>query len=151
MDDYISKPIQADELIAMVEGIVPANSLGGKKLVGVDNPSILDRMAALDRLQGDGELLAELADVFLKDHPRLLSAIRNSLSEGDLIGLERAAHAIKSSVGNFAAQRAVDAAFNLEKAARSGDPVECRRLCSVLEAEMETLKPEIARLGNKMA
>lgn len=151
MDAYISKPIQADELIAMVEGIVPANAVGGKKLLGVEKPAVLDRMVALERLQGDSELLAELAEVFLKDHPRLLAELRNSLSEGDLIGLERAAHTIKGSAGNFAARRAVDAAIELERAARSGDFAECRRLCSVLETELDSLKPEITRLGNKTA
>ena len=151
MDGYISKPIQADELIVTVEGIVPASSAGVKKPMGVEKPEVLDRVAALERLQGDGELLAELAEVFLKGNPGLLAKIRSSLSEGDLTGIERAAHAIKGSVGNFGARRAVDAAFDLEKAARSGDLAECRRLSSVLEAEMEALKPELTRLGKKRA
>jgi PAS domain S-box-containing protein len=150
MDAYISKPIQADELIVAVEGIVPASSAGASKQMGIAESEVFDRVAALERLQGDAELLAELAEVFLKGNPGLLAGIRSSLSEGDLTGLERAAHSIKGSVSNFAARRAADAAFDLEKAARSGDLTECHRLSSVLEAEMETLKPELSRLGKKM-
>jgi HPt (histidine-containing phosphotransfer) domain-containing protein len=74
----------------------------------------------------------------------------NSHSQGDLSGLERAAHAIKGSVGNYAARHAVGVAFDLEKAARNAYLAACCRLSSVLEAEMEALKPEITFLGKKM-
>jgi two-component system, sensor histidine kinase and response regulator len=151
MDAYISKPIQADQLIVTVEGIVPASLAGGENLNGIGNPEVLDREEALERLQGDGELLAELAEVFLKDDSGLLEKIRSSLSEGNLIGLRRTAHAIRGSAGNFAARRVVNAALDLENAADNGDLAECHRLASVLEAEMKTLKVELTRLANKMA
>ena len=72
--------------------------------------------------------------------------ISKSIEREDLAGLERAAHSLKGSVGTFGARRMFDAAFELEKTARSGDLAECRRLSAALEAEMESLKPELLRL-----
>ena len=52
-----------------------------------------------------------------------------------------------SSVANFGARRAFEAAFELEKAARSGERAGSTRLYSALEAEIEALRPELLNLG----
>jgi HPt (histidine-containing phosphotransfer) domain-containing protein len=149
MDAYISKPIQADELTEMVERI--AGSVSPQKTTASTSGGGLDRGEALARLQGDKELLADLAGVFLKDYPSQLADIRNAITRGDLAGLERAAHSLKGSVANFGARRSFDVAFELEKTARSGDLAECSRLSAALEAEMEALKPELLHLGRDEA
>jgi PAS domain S-box-containing protein len=144
MDAYISKPIQGDELIEMVEGT--AGSPSPQKTRTTESDAVFDRAEALGRLQGDQELLADLAELFLEDSPGKMADIRKSIEGKDLTGLERAAHSLKGSVGTFGARQAFDAAFALEKTARNGDLAECSRLYAALEAEMETLKPELLRL-----
>jgi HPt (histidine-containing phosphotransfer) domain-containing protein len=61
--------------------------------------------------------------------------------------IERAAHTIKGSVGNFAAKAAFDAAMELERIGRDGtlDQAEAARVR--LEDELDRLKPALAALG----
>lgn len=147
MDAYISKPIQANELIAMAEKMGSVGSLRQPKAASREQAMVFNREAALERQQGDADLLAGLAQVFLKDFPSQLSEIRESIEHEDLERLQRAAHSFKRSVGNFGARRAFNAALELEQKAPDGDIEGCRRLCSALEAEMESLVPELLRLG----
>lgn len=88
-----------------------------------------------------------MAEAFLKSYPRQIADIRDAVGRGDLGALECAAHSFKDSPSNFCARRTYNAAFELEKAARKVDRAACCHLCSVLEAEMEVLKPELLRLG----
>jgi HPt (histidine-containing phosphotransfer) domain-containing protein len=147
MDAYISKPIQGEELIEMVESVVQVGAVSPQKVMDSTPVPVFDRVEALNRLQGDQELLADSAKVFLKNSPGQLADICNAIERGDLAGLEHTAHSLKSSVGSFGARRTFNVVFELEKAARSGDLAECSRLCVALEAEMEALKPELLRLG----
>jgi CheY-like chemotaxis protein len=144
MDDYLSKPVQARELAMTLEGIVGRKSAHHPN--AAKSAPVFDRAEALSRVEGDETLLAELAQLFLKDSSGRLAEIRNSLERGDAAGLERAAHSLKGSVSNFGARRAFDAAAELEKTARRGDLSECKRLCTLLEAEVDTLRPELERV-----
>jgi PAS domain S-box-containing protein len=147
MDDYISKPIQGNELIAMAEKMGSLGSLRQPKAASREQAMVFNREAALERHQGDADLLADLAQVFLKDFPSQLSEIRESIEHEDLERLQRAAHSFEGSVGNFVARRAFNTALELEQKAPDGGLEGCRRLCSALEAEMESLVPELLRLG----
>jgi len=145
MDAYITKPLKADELAEVVEAT--AGMKGSSELPTGNLVPVLDCAEALRRLNGDGQLLADLARLFLEDSPNQVTAIRNSIEQGDISGLARASHALKGSIGNFGARRAFEAASELEKTARQGDLAKCRLLCSALESEMEALEPELSRLG----
>ena len=76
---------------------------------------------ALKEVDGDEDLLRELAEVFLEDQTRLLTALREAAAGRDSERLRRAAHALKGAVANFAARDAVAAARHLEALARDGD------------------------------
>lgn len=146
MDAYVSKPIRGDELIAMVEELSKLGSLpSGRPLATAPEP-LFDRGEALSRLQGDEQLLAELAQLFLKQYPSQLDEIRKAVEQGDFTKVERTAHSIKGAVSNFGARRAFNAAFELEKAGRAGNAGEFVSLTTALEVEMESLKCELSQL-----
>jgi len=147
MDAYIAKPIDGDELTAMVERFGYSGSVRNPA-PGAAGTSF-DLGEALTRLQGDQELLADLARVFLNDYGNQLADIRQSLQDADLSKLERAAHSLKGSVSNFGAQRSFSVAFELEKAARSNDLESCHHLSRALAAELEILKTELAPLAGQ--
>jgi two-component system, sensor histidine kinase and response regulator len=81
---------------------------------------VLDRAVALDRVGGDEDLLAEVAQLFLEDYPNSLREIEEAVSRGDAKLLERAAHTLKGAASNFGANPVVDSAFALEMAGRRG-------------------------------
>jgi two-component system, sensor histidine kinase and response regulator len=147
MDAYISKPIQGNELIAMAEEVAQLNLPSQSRSTTSTAAAIFDRGEALDRLQGDEQLLSDLAEVFLRDYPGELANIRRLIDQGNLQRVERATHSLKGSIGNFATRRAFAMAFNLERTARRGDLKKCASLYAELEAELEILKPELLRIG----
>ena len=97
-------------------------------------------------MEGDRELLAEMATLFLETGPGLLSVVREALDRQDAGGLEHAAHNLKSSVGNFGAGRARDAALNLEKIGREGDLTHAEESYRALERMMQQLWPALAAM-----
>jgi HPt (histidine-containing phosphotransfer) domain-containing protein len=94
-------------------------------------------------------LLKEIAAMFLDQCPSLVSRMRDAVAKMDPAEIERAAHTIKGSVGNFAAKAAFDAAMELERIGRDGalDYAEAAR--AKLEDELERLKPALVALGRE--
>jgi HPt (histidine-containing phosphotransfer) domain-containing protein len=62
-----------------------------------------------------------LAVIFLEDCPTRLSAIQAGVEGRDGAALLEAAHALRGSVANFGATRAVEAALKLELMGKAGD------------------------------
>ena len=112
-----------------------------------DPVTILNLAAALERVGGDQELLEEVAQLFLDTSPDLLTEIGRAVVARDARALERSAHTLKGSVGNFGADAAFQAALRLEKIGRSGDLMGVDEAYRALEAEMERLRPALATLG----
>jgi two-component system, sensor histidine kinase and response regulator len=142
MDGYISKPIHAKALIEALESLV---SRGSDLALPVAlppppyEPAAFDREALLERVDGDVELLEELVAVFMDESPRLLAAARAALEQRDAPALERAAHSLKGSVGNFCAPSAAEAARRLESLSREGDLDGASGALARLEDEMNRL------------
>jgi HPt (histidine-containing phosphotransfer) domain-containing protein len=115
----------------------------------MDIPSeeVFDKAAALDRVDGDVELLAELAGLFLEDCPSLLQQIQEAVAASDSKKLAQAAHTLKGSVGNFCAKPATEAALRLEMMGRSGDLALAVPALMDLEKAMERLRPLLEALG----
>ena len=65
--------------------------------------------------------MGELARIFLGDCPSRLSAIQAGVEGRDAVALLEAAHALRGSVANFGATRAVEAALKLELMGKAGD------------------------------
>lgn len=107
---------------------------------------VLDLDAALGRVDGDRELLVEMADLFLDEYPRLLSTLRDAVAQGNAPTAAYAAHTLKGSVANFAAMPAFTAAQKIERIARHGDLTHVQGAFADLEAQLTRLKPLLANL-----
>ena len=78
--------------------------------------------------------------MFLEKLPDFLGQIQEAIYKQDPESLERAAHTLKGSVGNFAAQRAYDAAYHLEKLGKDGKMNEADEALTNLETELGSLE-----------
>jgi HPt (histidine-containing phosphotransfer) domain-containing protein len=109
----------------------------------------LDLKEALDRVDGDRELLGELANLFLADAAAMLQAVRTAVASNDAGALNRAAHRLKGSVMTFAASAAADAALVLELQGRDkqldGAAEATRRLETEIERLIVALTPLVSR------
>ncbi len=151
MDRYLSKPIDAEELLELMNDIAGAHSPTAAndgpdqdpddlKETSVD-PSIFDRAAAMDRVGEDLELLIELAGMFLEDCPDILKQIETAVTAGDSQALKSSAHMLKGAVGNFSAKQAFDAAYTLEQIGINGDMNGAPQALDTLRSEIDRLAP----------
>jgi two-component system, sensor histidine kinase and response regulator len=148
MDGYVSKPIRADELLAVVEGLLPATA---SEVVGdpidAQTEAVFDRSVALSHVDGDVELLREMAELFLADYPQQMAQIQQAIARDDSQALLRAAHSLKGVVGTFAARATYEAVQRLEMMGENGDLLRAREAYVSLAAEMSRLTGVLARLG----
>ncbi|HYH00914.1 MAG TPA: response regulator, partial [Terriglobales bacterium] len=100
MDGYVSKPIRGKELVETIESLLPPSTTTPPEVAA---EAITDMSAALGRVGGDEELLAELAGIFIEDLPRSVSELEGAVAQRDPERVRRAAHSIKGAVLNFGA------------------------------------------------
>ena len=151
MDGYVSKPIKAEELFGVIEGqlTVSAKTKKGNSIsegpgeTREEQENFLDKSAALACAEGDMELFKELVELFIEDSQKQLSEIRQAITKGDNQSLERAAHTLKGTVGNFAAEKALMAVLKLEKMGQDGDFTQAEERFASLEKEIECLGPAL--------
>jgi two-component system sensor histidine kinase/response regulator len=153
MDHYVTKPIDQKRLFEVVEGFCAARPASESLIMNQPNQELhFDPDAALKRVDGDRELLKEIAHLFFEDTPRLLTEVRNAIQRGDSKALERSAHTLKGSVGNFGARTAFEAAFSLEQMGRNGDFARASEVFTQLERQVTLLIPALeAALKEKAA
>jgi two-component system, sensor histidine kinase and response regulator len=144
MDGYITKPISPVELAATILAAFP----GRPKLPDVSadpNPKPPSDAKLLARFDGDGELLRELTGIFLQECPKMLDEIRAALRAGDAKLLERAAHTLKGSVGNFALSGAWETVQRLELLAKSGEVSGAEDMFRTLEQQLAQFNQILVR------
>jgi len=144
MDQYVTKPIDQKRLFEVIEGFCTAQPASESPVMNQPDPELcFSPDAALNRVDGDRELLREVADLFYEDAPRLLIEVRNAIQRGDGHALERSAHTLKGSVGNFGARTASEAAFTLEQMGRNGDFARATEVFAQLERQVTLLVPAL--------
>ncbi|MHC4716833.1 MAG: hybrid sensor histidine kinase/response regulator, partial [Planctomycetota bacterium] len=83
MDAYLAKPVRADRLLTVIGEVVgrwraphlpPGDA--GRDAPPEEAGSVLDLSGALERVDGDGQLLREMAELFLAECPALVSRVR---------------------------------------------------------------------------
>jgi two-component system, sensor histidine kinase and response regulator len=127
MDDYLTKPIRAIELDAILEkyGAKKARDQASREPAAQDSNrldnGIVNANELLERIGNDRGFLAELVTVFREDHPSQLEQIANGLAKKDANEVKRGAHSLKGALSNLAAPAASALAAQLEQESASGD------------------------------
>ena len=145
MDGYLSKPIRIDELKQAMSEIEKTQNMGQSPEHSFRAIGQLELL--LDSVMGDRALLAEMAELWLADSAKQERQIRNGLDSGDAIMVQRAAHALKGSVGTFRASAAQDAANQLEMSAKNADWVGARKAFETLSTQIDLVRQDLRRLA----
>lgn len=126
MDDYISKPINYEDLFQMIE------SHTGNCRMGFDfieeYIEIFMERTGINR-EDAGEIFAEYA----KQLPELLNEVENSITDNDLVKLKRLAHQLKGSSGNLRIAPIFDLFAKLEDAAIKQNPELCQSIFNEIQ------------------
>ena len=151
MDDYIAKPVKAEDLQQILHNWVPREA--SKTLVtrmeeatdGV--PSVdWDVLDALRGIRGEREsdLLVELVEIFAEDTPARIAALREAFERDDAEDLRLAAHGLKGSSGSLGARRMARIAELVAVVGRSGDLTGAAERIAELEDEFEHVCTELS-------
>ena len=79
-----------------------------------------NRAQALERLGGDEDIFAEVANLFVAESDNYCQALKDALVSGDASVLRREAHTIKSMLATFSYESGRGLAEQLEHLAASG-------------------------------
>jgi two-component system sensor histidine kinase/response regulator len=140
MDAYLSKPVRADELFHAVESLVVGRP--GRSSVAPSNPIQdvpFDEREFLARMDGSHEVCVQIAETFLAECPRLMSALRAALRRKDASELASEAHALKGAIANFTGCTAFHSVVRLEQLANESDLQLAAEAFRRLEGEINVL------------
>ncbi|MEE9276689.1 MAG: response regulator [bacterium] len=168
MDDFLSKPITAEDMGALLSRWLaprppgeeegdgeegrraaqpPSEAEGKQRREGEETePGVhLPTLLKLGRLQEEDEddVVKEMAEIFLREAPRHLSAIRESMGRADAASMEVAAHTLKGSSTILGARRMAALSGGLEEMAAAGEVLGAGPRLAQLEAEFRRVRREL--------
>jgi two-component system sensor histidine kinase/response regulator len=120
MDDYVSKPIDPEELEAAI-----ARWTG--------DLADFEPSRALDLAEGDETVLESIVALFLEQTPERLDAIHQALDAGDASGLEQTAYTLEGAAVRLAMPRLRDIAHRVAVSSSKGDLGQAAALIAKLD------------------
>jgi HPt (histidine-containing phosphotransfer) domain-containing protein len=102
------------------------------------DPQALEDLRALN--PDDVSFLRELIQIYLDDSPKQIADIEQSLAQGDVPRLTRAAHSLKGSSANFGAGPLRALCEKIEQLGRSAALAEIPACLPELKAEYDRVK-----------
>lgn len=143
MDDYISKPIQVQELQAALERWGQPRPIEPVAAPPVDSTvidwAVLDDLRALQD-EGEPDFAQEMINLFLESAPLLIEALRGAIDAGDAAQLQRNAHTLKGSSASLGARRVSAVCLELEKLGRAGELAGASKWLAELEHEFNRVR-----------
>jgi PAS domain S-box-containing protein len=156
MDDYVSKPIQVEELqLALerrgeqqVEESVPVEVPPVDPSLTTLDWSVLDGLRALQEA-GEPDFVQETIDLYLADAPQQIEAIQQAIAQNRPDELRHAAHTLKGNSRSLGAMKLGTLSFELEKIGKSGTIEGAESLLTKLKQEFERVKEALSLINDR--
>jgi two-component system, sensor histidine kinase and response regulator len=124
MSDYLTKPIDPDELNGMMEKWLEksTNSLMEQKMTNPneEDAKVWDRAAVLKRLGGKEKFLNKLLILFASDASARMEELQTAVDEGNISEITNLAHTIKGSAANISGLQLQQCAADMELMEKEG-------------------------------
>ena len=155
MDGYLSKPIDAHELIVMAESlatgtapVAPRHAVA--ELTSSPTMTVFDPELALKRCLNKRDLLQEMISIFFKEADGLLPQMRVALEKNDLVEVGRLGHRLKGALAHLGAEAAREAALSVERfLLHAGEQAEAEEAVRAFERECEVLRAALTEYQAK--
>jgi CheY-like chemotaxis protein len=147
MDGYLVKPVDPEELFAVVESRGGAET--AQRSDGAPDQAlgrVLGATSMLTRMKRDPAVLLEIVTLYVQDSRAMLAEIRAGLEHRDGKAVERASHRLKGSLNMLGARRAGEAAYSLERMGRQDELGDGPNALVALEEEVARLERELVAL-----
>lgn len=148
MDGYIPKPIRAKDLYETIEVTVSRVCGPQSQDNGITEvKEIIDRDQLLKQIGGNAENLKEIVELFAVESEKLMTRMRDAITNDDPSELQRAAHTLKGSISLFGVKCPVAAALRLEIMGRDRNLAGAEQAWLKLMKEVERLIPKLRDLS----
>jgi HPt (histidine-containing phosphotransfer) domain-containing protein len=155
MDGFVTKPIRVEQLMAEIERVIYADSPPPEPPsaapVMTEGERLHDRAATLERLGGDADLLAEVAEIYVTSAPAHLENIAGALERADADAVHREAHALKGATATFEAPAVYTVVAELEALGKRGDLESASSTFASVKVLVNALAAELATLASEGA
>jgi signal transduction histidine kinase/DNA-binding response OmpR family regulator len=153
MDDYIAKPVQREELDAVLERWIPkpeqeppAQSSDGDQRATSTPPAL--NLSVLESRRGPQEggepdKLARIVGLFIDDVPLRIEELRLAVERGETQRVEETAHMLKGGSGYMGAAHMAELCAEIQGLGASDDLSRAPELLDALEAEFERIRPAL--------
>jgi two-component system, sensor histidine kinase and response regulator len=154
MDDYISKPVNAEELIAKIEGLAEQDAVlmpdhaapadEATNPIGLAQPEaplkVFDFDDAVTKCFGRYSLFLEMIEEFFGESVVLLGKMRSALANQDLVDMGNTAHRLLGTMVFLGASTAIHDLRRIEMVCKTGDLAAAANAMDHLECQVDGLK-----------
>jgi CheY-like chemotaxis protein len=134
MDAYLSKPIMAESLGAMVESWTELRARSHRELLSLPSSGVLDTSSIAGLRELGPSEFGKLVHLFLSDGALRVAALHAAGAEADGVAMAKIAHSLKGSAATFGAGVLVQRCDELQIVARSGDLADSAGLIDSVDA-----------------
>jgi len=135
MDEYIPKPIRAEQLFDTIENLCA--EAGGLTSDLRPLTSAVNWAEALESVEGNRETLETMVEAALVELPQLTAAIHTAAADHDAAALRRAAHTLKGSLRYFSSGAAYEDACQLEQIGQEERLADAEQPLNVLDGHVD--------------
>ncbi|NLY01485.1 MAG: response regulator [Rhodopirellula sp.] len=162
MDGYLAKPIDARELIELVDLIADKDPLPQplddrqrteeadcEKAAEPAGEDVFNSEVALASCFGSHAMFVKMAEFFLAESTEVLNQLDAAVRGGNATALAAAAHRLRGTIVYLGARSAADAAQQVEQLGKSGDLTGAAEKVRELSRQVAFLKEAMASLPEK--
>jgi CheY-like chemotaxis protein/HPt (histidine-containing phosphotransfer) domain-containing protein len=161
MDEYISKPVEIENLAAVLERVLRSQGKAASAVSATDANNRTDPTdgaqgptldaATMASLRAEKDLLPGLIETASKEVPEQLQQIADAIGRADDETASIAAHNLKGTAAIFGARRMKNCAAALEHAVNSGSTEKALSTLELLRKECDRLLRELESEGARPA
>jgi CheY-like chemotaxis protein len=144
MDDYITKPIRIEALVAALGKTRPRSQPSDSP--AEDQPPIDLRTFADFRETMGADFIGEVIEIFYEDSPELLKNLQHALAVNDVELFRRSAHSLKSNSASLGAMKLSELAKELEALGKAGILAGAAEKVALAEAEYQRVKEALQEI-----
>ncbi|RYD82396.1 MAG: response regulator [Sphingobacteriales bacterium] len=121
MNDYISKPYKEAELLAKIRQLnFVETGTPPTKATGIIDFSFLKKQT-----KNNKKFIAEMVAIFIQQHPKDLTALKNAIETKDFLSIYKITHTIRNSIVFFGLEQKIEEPLmQMEKLARDENAAE---------------------------
>jgi response regulator RpfG family c-di-GMP phosphodiesterase len=142
LDDYVSKPVDVDELFMVMRRVLARPAEPAKAAVSAAGVMDLDYYEQ----RGKSAFAREICRMFLEESPQVVVSLETAMREANWEAAGDAAHTLLGMAVPLRARGLTEGARKLQEAGLSGDSTGCRDACRLVVEELGRVQTAIGEL-----